>query len=142
MKGVAMQVALAVTVVQWLVFVAGSFASRAKAPKTGLRPAERNLLLSSVVLAGMWLVLFGMRGGAAGGVTAPSTATSPAAKAAHDSCAVIDTGMTAAQVRDRLGTADETRSDEATRGPGAVILVYRDSRCAVHLVDDKVELVE
>jgi hypothetical protein len=142
MRSLILQLALALAVLQWMTLVAVSFASRAKAPKKGLRPAERNLLIGSVVLAGVWVAVFGMRWTSSPGPTAPSTETSRAASAAHGSCAAIDTGMTRAQVRDRLGSADETRSDEETRGPGAVILVYRESRCAVHVVDDKVELVD
>ena len=37
--------------------------------------------------------------------------------------------------------SDEKRSDEETRGPGATIWIYRDSRCAVHMFDDKVEFI-
>ena len=50
--------------------------------------------------------------------------------------------MTADVVRARLGKPSELRDDGKTRGPGAVTWVYRDSRCAVHLIDQKVELVE
>lgn len=37
---------------------------------------------------------------------------------------------------------DEVRDDEETRGPGAKMLVYRGSRCVVHLFEERVELVE
>jgi hypothetical protein len=50
--------------------------------------------------------------------------------------------MAASDVESRLGKADEVRSDEKTRGPGAATWVYRGSRCAVHLLDEKVEMVE
>ena len=62
--------------------------------------------------------------------------------AALQTCASIAEGMTAADVRARMGEADETRSDEETRGPGASLMLYRDSRCAVHLLDGRVELIE
>ncbi len=141
MKNEAVQIVLGITIAQWIVFVIGSFASRAKTPRTGLRSAERNLIVSSVLLVAVWLYTFGMP-------LMPATAahsadpSATAAKAATGSCASIDVGMNAAQVKERLGKADETRNDEATRGPGAAILIYRDSRCSIHLLDDKVELVD
>jgi hypothetical protein len=58
------------------------------------------------------------------------------------SCATIAEGMSAAEVKARMGEADETRNDEETRGPDASILIYRASRCAVHVLDGKVELIE
>jgi hypothetical protein len=50
--------------------------------------------------------------------------------------------MASSEVKQRLGPPDETRNDEAIRGPGAAILVYRDSRCAVHLLDERVEFID
>ena len=58
------------------------------------------------------------------------------------SCAAIQNDMTGNQVRGKLGQPDETRSDDIIRGPGSTVLIYRDLRCAVHLLDDKVELVD
>ncbi|MGZ8811013.1 MAG: hypothetical protein ACXW29_07735, partial [Thermoanaerobaculia bacterium] len=58
------------------------------------------------------------------------------------SCNSIRREMAIYQVEQNLGKADDVRSDEETRGPGAVVWIYRDSRCAVHMVEDKVEFVE
>ncbi|MFZ2490984.1 MAG: hypothetical protein WA208_05835, partial [Thermoanaerobaculia bacterium] len=58
------------------------------------------------------------------------------------SCATLSVGMTAAEVKSRMGEPDEARPNEETRGPGATTLIYRDSRCAVHLFDSRVDLIE
>jgi hypothetical protein len=101
---------------------------------------KRTLMLAgSALLAGAWLW------------TAPATpALSKAAAMPQQSkatthrgsCASLTTGMSATEVKSKMGDADETRSDEETRGPGATMMIYRDSRCAVHLLDDKVEFIE
>ena len=57
-------------------------------------------------------------------------------------CALIEPGMSGEAVRTRLGKPSDVRDDGKIRGPGAVTWVYRDSRCAIHLLDEKVELVE
>ena len=98
------------------------------------------MLLGSAILAGAWLLW-----------TAPATpalskaaAMPPQSKAAthHGSCASLSQGMSAAEVKSKMGDADERRSDEETRGPGATMMIYQDSRCAVHLLDDKIEFIE
>jgi hypothetical protein len=61
---------------------------------------------------------------------------------ARGSCNSVRRDMTTYQVEQNLGKADELRPDEETRGPGAVVWIYRDSRCAVHMFEDKVEFVE
>ncbi len=58
------------------------------------------------------------------------------------SCASIQNNMKADEVRKKLGQPDEVRNDEVVRGPGSTTFVYRDLRCAVHLFDDRVELVD
>jgi hypothetical protein len=58
------------------------------------------------------------------------------------SCASVAPGMSADEVKSRVGEPDEIRGDEETRGPGASMLLYRGSRCAVHLLDGKVEFIE
>lgn len=50
--------------------------------------------------------------------------------------------MSIAEVKSRVGEPDEVRDDEETRGPGAKMLIYRGSRCTVHLFEERVELVE
>jgi hypothetical protein len=142
MSGLTLQIVTVVAVVQWLAFAVISFASRAKTPKSGLRPSEWKLIGSSAALAVVWVLAFGVKPDALqfGGATAASAAA--AGSAAKGSCASIEVGMRGDAVRERLGKPDEVRNDEETRGPGTSILVYRGSRCAVHLLDDRVEFVE
>ena len=117
---------LAVALLQWLVVVAIGF----------FRRLPRSLLISTAILAVAYVNAFGVR--------RESAALKAAALPQHSegSCASIEPGMTADAVRARMGKPHEVRDDGKTRGPGAVTLVYRDSRCAVHLLDEKVELVE
>jgi len=41
-----------------------------------------------------------------------------------------------------MGEPHEIKPNEETRGPGAAVWKYSDVRCAVHVVDGKVEFVE
>ncbi len=121
---------------QWLVFAAISGFTRTPAPKGGgLRTAERNLLLSTTAIALLWAIMFAMPSSKRTAVEAPSSNSG-------GSCALIEEGMSSASVASKLGKADEVRPDEETRGPSATIWIYRQSRCAVHLFDDKVEFIE
>lgn len=142
MSGMSLKILLAVTVIQWLGFLVASLVSRAKTPRAGLRRSERNLMFSTAILVAGWIVAFGFppRSAAAGHVTEASAMAG--GKTSHGSCASIEVGMKVVAVKERLGTADETRTDEATRGPGAEILIYRDSRCAIHLLDGTVEFID
>ena len=117
---------LGIVLLQWLAVVAISFIKRM--PKA--------LLASTAILAIGYVNTFGVRH--------DSAALKAAALPQHSTvnCALVEPGMTADVVRTRLGAPPETRDDGKTRGPGAVTLIYRDSRCAVHLLDEKVELVE
>ncbi|HSP33928.1 MAG TPA: hypothetical protein VLU46_06400 [Thermoanaerobaculia bacterium] len=113
--------------VQWLVVLAVS--------------RKRPLLVSSLVLALAWIGVF------SSGAPAPSPAGTAEAAVLHakkprGSCSSITGDMYAADVKSKLGEPDETRSEEETRGPGAAMWIYRDSRCAVHILDDKVEFVD
>ena len=112
---------------QWLVVVAINLFKRT--PKV--------LIASSIVLAIGMVNAFGVRhdSGAARAAAMPE-------HAAIGSCALIEPGMSAEVVRAKLGKPAEVRDDGKTRGPGAVTWVYRHSRCAVHLLDETVELVE
>jgi hypothetical protein len=112
MKIDPLAIVAAVAVLQFLAFVAMSFFSRAKMPKTGLRASERNLLVSAAVAL------------------------------SSGSCATIEAGMSRADVEAKAGRPDEIRNDAETRGPDAVTWVYRGARCAVHLLGEKVEFVE
>jgi hypothetical protein len=93
------------------------------------------MLAASAILAGAWLWT-------APAQPALSKAAALAPQSRQASCATIAEGMSVNEVKSRMGEADETRNDEETRGPGASILIYRASRCAVHLLDGKVELIE
>jgi len=101
------------------------------------------MLIGSAILAAAWLAQIETPGRGvvhASSVPfrgAPETRTTP-----HGSCASIAVGMSAAEVKARMGEADEVRGDEETRGPGASMMIYRSSRCAVHLLDGNVEFIE
>ncbi len=98
---------------------------------------KRTLMLAaSAILAGAWLW------SAATPVAAVTQARAATGVAALQTCATLAEGMSVAEVQSRVGDPDEVRSDEETRGPGASILIYRASRCAVHVLDGRVELIE
>ena|SRR5437763_11584043 len=125
---------LGIAAAQWLVVVAINLFKRT--PKV--------LIASSIVLA------IGLVKTDVGRVLNPSAAEGGHYMAADglrtrptlESCALIEPGMSAEVVRAKLGKPAEVRDDGKTRGPGAVTWVYRHSRCAVHLLDETVELVE
>src|SRR3954453_23512672 len=108
---------LAVALLQWL---GGGGVGRFKR-------MPKSLLVSTAILAIAYVNAFGVR--------RDSAALRAAALPHHSvgSCASIEPGMAADDVRARMGKPYEVRDDGKTRGPGAVTLVYRDSRCAVHL---------
>lgn len=138
-----MGVIVAVAVAQWLVFVSASMLSRAKSPKSGLRGSERRLIGSSVLFVALWMVAFDGReliGWKASAATAQASAIPT--RTTRGSCALIENEMTEAKVREKLGEPDEKRPNDEIRGPGATIWVYRDSRCAVHVFDGRVEFIE
>jgi hypothetical protein len=107
---------------------------------------KRTLMLTaSAILAGAWLIEMWRPLPSALAVplrAAAPTKASMIAALSTGSCATIAEGMSTAEVRSRMGESDETRNDEEARGPGASILIYRASRCAVHVLDGKVELIE
>jgi hypothetical protein len=57
-------------------------------------------------------------------------------------CPIVEPGTPAANLRNKLGEPDRILAEDETRGPGATVWVYNDSRCAVHLLQDKVEYAE
>ena len=127
---------------QLSLFALVSIASRSPIPKRGMRTSERNLLVSTVLFAALWLVGFDARSLFRSLPSTPKAEAAMLGPSRSGSCAILTRDMTAAQVQKRLGEPDERKSDEETRGPGAAIWVYRDSRCAVHLFDNKVEFIE
>jgi uncharacterized membrane protein YsdA (DUF1294 family) len=134
---------LAVVLLQWVIFVIISLVSRAKAPKSGMRPSERKLVVSTLVLAVAYGVVFHAETLLPKSRTkAAEAAVIPGSSGGSGSCASVDLGTSAAVVRAKLGQPNEVRSDEKVRGPGAVTWLYRDARCAVHMIEDKVEFVD
>lgn len=130
---------LAFVLLQFAAVAIASFVSRSRFPHTGLRMPERLLLGSSLLLAAGFLMLLEparlwRKSGAR-----PSVAASFAPRI---SCASIAAGMTSAEVESKIGKPDRKVSEEETRGPGAQVFVYENSRCAVHLLDERVESVE
>jgi len=134
-------IVLAVAAAQWIVFVIISASSRAAHPKSGLRAHERNLIVSTALLFAAWLVAFDARALLRSKPKA-ETASTVTTYAGSGSCASIQTGMSATDVATKLGKPDDVRNDEKTRGPGAATWIYRGSRCAVHILDERVEMVE
>ena len=122
-------VILGVALLQWMVIAAISFFAARRVP--------RKLIVSTLLLAIAFVTTFGVRRG--------SAALQAAALPAHAevaSCASVDPGMSADAVRAKIGKPQEIRDDAKTRGPGAATWVYGDSRCAVHMLDEKVELID
>jgi hypothetical protein len=134
---------LAVVALVWLVFAALSAFSKSGFPRGEMRTSERNLVISSVALLLAWGVAFD----ALSLVRTTSGATQASAiaiakRTTSGSCASLKSGMTAEEVTWAIGKADEVRNDEKMRGPGTETWLYRTSRCSVHLLDGKVEVVD
>lgn len=130
-----------VAVVQLLVFVTMAMFSREPRPEHELRDADRNLIYSTVFFAALWLIGFDAKSIAFGSPASAATAsTTPGARRA--SCATLSIGMTDKEVLAKVGAADEVRKEDETRGPGAVMWIYKDSRCAVHIYEGKVEFID
>ena len=117
---------LGAALLQWIIVAAVAL----------FRRVPKMLVVSTLILAAGLVNAFGVR--------RESAALKAAALPQHSegSCALIEPRMAADVVRAKLGAPHEVRDDGKTRGPGAVTWVYRDSRCAVHFLDDKVELIE
>ena len=111
-----------------------SMFSRTGRPKT--------VIVSSILFLALWLVGFDVRSMIRAFPSTPKAEAAMVSRPSKGSCAQVARDMTSAQVQKRLGEPYEKRGDEETRGPGATIWIYRDSRCAVHLFDDKVEFIE
>jgi hypothetical protein len=128
--------------VQWLVFATRSMFSRAKLPKgQKMRSSELHLLISGAVLLAGWVAVFVMPM-LAGAMPAKTAKASAAGATSHATCASVTPGQNAADIETSLGKPDEKLNDETVRGPGATTWLYRDARCAVHVLDGKVDFVE
>jgi hypothetical protein len=57
-------------------------------------------------------------------------------------CASVRTGMSMQEVRTLLGTPSIDQNSEDTRGPGAHVMAFDDSRCIVHFIHEKVDQLE
>lgn len=126
---IAIPIIAAVALAQWLVFASMSLFSR----------KPRGLMASSALFAFAWLAIFGSP------LMARTKATQASAMSGgvtHGSCASVEPGMTAETLAAKVGQPDEKRPNDEARGPGATIWIYRDSRCAVHLFDGKVEVLD
>lgn len=102
---------------------------------------RKALAISTAVFAAGWLFAFDVAS-LFGNKTNAAEASAVGATTRQGTCALIQNDMTAEDVRKKIGQPDEIRNDDAIRGPGSATYVYRDLRCAVHLFDDKVELVD
>ncbi|HVT44336.1 MAG TPA: hypothetical protein VMT00_08095 [Thermoanaerobaculia bacterium] len=131
-----------VALLQWSAFAAIALRSREPIPKSGTRSSDRNLLISSAVGLALWCGAFGselFRPEAKAEVAAASIA---GRVEGTGTCASVEIGMTAEQVRTLLGDPSGVSDVAAIRGPGAELWRYDDSRCSLYVVDGKVEYIE
>src|SRR5205823_85442 len=103
---------------------------------------KKAFLISSGVLFAAWMGGFLPPLLAESNANQTTVQASVAGSPSHGSCAVVQPKDSALSVAKKLGKPDEKLNDEAIRGPGAVTWVYRDTRCAVHIIDNDVDFVE
>lgn len=127
-------IVVAAAFAQWLFFAIRIM----RAPKNSKMP----VLISSGVLFVAWLAAFLPPLLAERSVVTASTEAAAIASRTHGSCASVQVGDNASSVAKKLGNPDEKLNDESVRGPGATTWVYRDTRCAVHIIDNEVDFVE
>ena len=125
---------VAIAFAQWVFF-----ALRAMRVPEGPKKA---LLISSGVLFAAWMGAFLPPMLAFTSANTPAVQASAAGASSHYSCAAVQPKDSAVSVAKKLGQPDEKLNDEPIRGPGAVTWVYRDTRCAVHIIDNEVDFVE
>lgn len=130
---------IAVAAVQFVLMATTTLLSKEKLPKKGMRSADRRLAISAGVLALAWTAVFAANNDGSKG---SHVEAGLAGSRVHASCSSIEAGMSDDVTQAKMGKPDEIRSDEETRGPGAKIWIYRDSRCAVHMLDDRVEFID
>jgi hypothetical protein len=102
--------------------------------------AKKPLIVTTAALLIAWLIGFDAKSLLKSQPKAVEAST--IGKTHAETCVSIQTGMNADEVRRKLGQPDEIRNDEKVRGPSAAAWIYRDMRCAVHIADNKVELVD
>ena len=121
----------------WLLVLVAGMVSWEKSKKGRFRRTDLVVVTLSLLLGGAWFVLLMPKASAATAV-----AETPVARKLTATCAVVIPGDTADSVKTRLGPPDETRSEAETRGPGTEVWIYRDSRCAIHMLSNRVESLE
>ena len=102
----------------------------------GFRAAQVVAMLTTLAFAVIWSRALFNDG------SASTSAKTEAARAAGASCASVEPGQAEESIRARLGEPSEVKDEAELRGPGAKAWVYRDSRCAVHLLEGVVESVD
>jgi hypothetical protein len=119
---------------QWLFF----------AVRAMLKPdrPKKAVLISCGVLFAAWLGAFLPPMLAQDAARAAKTEAAMTLARTHGSCAGVQPHDTAASVAKKIGKPDQKINDESVRGPNAVTWVYRDTRCAVHIIDNEVDFVE
>jgi hypothetical protein len=132
---------LALTTTGWLGAMFAGLVSRRPA-KARLRPFEIAAGVFSLLLVGSMAHV----GYAIDRANAPAPdAVSPSAPSSGGgtgTCASIRIGMTTSQVTSLLGKPSLDQVTEDARGPGARVLVFDDSMCAVHLIHGVVDQIE
>ncbi|HUP50703.1 MAG TPA: hypothetical protein VNA04_18155 [Thermoanaerobaculia bacterium] len=127
--------ALGAAALLWLLTLLAGIISWEKSRKGRFRTTDILVLVTSVLLAGAWML-----------VLMPKTAAAPVAPVTAQrsigTCAVIMPGDSEAKVKAKLGDPDEIRGEEETRGPASNVWIYRQSRCAIHFLGDRVESIE
>ena len=113
--------------------------SKTKFPKKGLRRSEKMLIASGTFAALASLAMIDTR---ALWKSEGKTVQASAASTSQGSCATLEAGMAESEVTQRLGAPTQKIVDEETRGPGATVLLYQGSRCAVKMLNGRVEVVE
>jgi hypothetical protein len=136
-------VASIIATIQLLAFAAWSGTSRSKFAKSGLRACDRALLASGIVFLATWAVAFDARAFVREAMTPTATtqASITGTTEVRASCASLQNGMTAAQMRKKVGRPDQVIAEDDVRGPGAEVWVYTD-RCNAHVFEGKLEFVE
>ena len=121
----------------WVLVLVTGMVSWEKSKKGRFRKTDLIVVTLSLLLGGAWFVLLTPKASAA----TPAASTQTARKSTA-TCAVVTPGDTADSVKTRLGAPDETRSEAETRGPETEVWIYRDSRCAIHMLSNRVESLE